>query len=412
MKSEFLVFTNKVFLNKKNWDKVIAVANRLKDVQEYYFSKKLREIEILNQTGVKVINLGIGSPDLPPHPDVIKVLNNESLKPNTHAYQSYKGVPALRKAMADWYLHWYGVQLNSETEVLPLMGSKEGITHICMTYLNEGDIALVPDPGYPAYASAVRVAGGVPMPFKLTESHDYYPDFDELNKLVDTYSHVKLIFVNYPNMPTGQLPSRRLFDELVSWATEHQVLIVHDNPYSFILNDNPMSILASEGAMEVALELNSLSKSHNLAGWRVGMLAGKSERLLEVLRFKSNLDSGMFLPVQLAAAKALMLDENWYRQVNTVYAERRNYAFSILNLLNCTYTSQQAGMFVWAKIPKQYSNGYELTDNLLTRAKVFITPGGIFGENGSQYIRISLCSPKEVFKEAYDRMLEAVSTKD
>jgi aspartate/methionine/tyrosine aminotransferase len=383
---------------------VIQVANRLNQVEEYYFSKKLREIEEMNRTGTKVINLGIGSPDLPPHPDVIQVLHEESAKSHTHAYQSYKGAPALRHAMAVWYKQWYGVELNPETNILPLIGSKEGITHICMTYLNEGDIALVPDPGYPAYASAVKVAGGKPLTFDLKPEHHYFPDFNELTNIVTKHSNVKLMFVNYPNMPTGQLPTREMFDKLVEWAKVNRVLLVHDNPYSFILNENPMSLLASEGAMEVALELNSLSKSHSLAGWRVGMLVGKPERLMEVLRFKSNLDSGMFLPVQLAAAKALQLPISWYQQVNEMYKERRILAFSLLELLGCTFSGQQAGMFVWASVPGSYSNGYDLADEVLNKARVFITPGGIFGDNGKGFIRISLCSPKEVFEEAINRI--------
>ncbi|MCU0403595.1 MAG: aminotransferase class I/II-fold pyridoxal phosphate-dependent enzyme [Chitinophagaceae bacterium] len=383
---------------------MIDVANRLKQVEEYYFSKKLREIEELNQSGPRVINLGIGSPDLPPHPDVVQVLHEESARHNTHAYQSYKGAPALRKAMAEWYSRWYGVLLNPETELLPLIGSKEGITHICMTYLNEGDSALVPDPGYPAYSSAVKVAGATAIPFALKEANSYFPDLKELTKLVQENNNVKLLFVNYPNMPTGQLPTRAMFDSLVEWAFNHKILIIHDNPYSFILNDQPMSILASPGAMEVALELNSLSKSHNLAGWRVGMLAGKAERLQEVLRFKSNLDSGMFLPVQLAAAKALSLPESWYAEVNNVYRERRELAFKILDIIGCNYSKTQAGMFVWASVPVSYEDGFAVTDEVLTTARVFITPGGIFGENGKDFIRISLCSPKEVFSEAIERI--------
>lgn len=385
---------------------MIEVANRLQDVQEYYFSKKLREIEEMNRTGEKVINLGIGSPDLPPHPDVVDVLHAESAKPHTHAYQSYKGAPALRQAMADWYAGWYRVTLNPDTEILPLIGSKEGITHICMTYLNEGDAALVPDPGYPAYASAVKVAGGIGLPFSLKEENNYFPDLAELTSLVQSNGKVKLLFINYPNMPTGQLPTREMFDNLVKWAAANKVLIVHDNPYSFILNDNPMSIMESPGAMDVALELNSLSKSHNLAGWRIGMLVGKAERLLEVLRFKSNLDSGMFLPVQLAAAKALSLPSSWYEGVNAVYRQRRKLAFELLELLHCHFSQTQAGMFVWASVPAHYEDGFALADEVLTRARVFITPGGIFGDQGKGYVRISLCSPKEVYEQAIRRIRE------
>jgi aspartate/methionine/tyrosine aminotransferase len=384
---------------------VIKVADRLKEVEEYYFSKKLREIDEMNRQAPRVINLGIGSPDLPPHADVVRVLHEESSKPNTHAYQSYKGAPALRQAMSVWYQRWYQVPLDAETELLPLIGSKEGITHICMTYLNEGDVALVPDPGYPAYASAVRVSGAIPIPFALVEENQYFPDLEELTKLVQHYSNVKLLFVNYPNMPTGQLPTREMFDKLVAWAKAHQVLLVHDNPYSFILNENPMSILSSPGAMDVALELNSLSKSHNLAGWRVGMLAGKAERLQEVLRFKSNLDSGMFLPLQMAAAQALLLPEDWYKEVNKVYNERRLLAFELLDMLGCRFSKSQAGMFVWAKVPADFEDGYTLTDEVLNKARVFMTPGGIFGANGKYYVRVSLCSPISVFREAIERIM-------
>jgi aspartate/methionine/tyrosine aminotransferase len=383
---------------------VIEVANRLQDVQEYYFSRKLREIDEMNRTGTKVINLGIGSPDLPPHPDVIEVLRTESAKPNTHAYQSYKGAPAMRNAMANWYKTWYGVTLDPNTQILPLMGSKEGITHICMTYLNDGDAALVPNPGYPAYASAVKVAGGKTLTFALKEENNYFPDFNELTQLVKNNSNVKLLFVNYPNMPTGQLPTREMFNELVAWASEHKVLIVHDNPYSFILNEHPISIMASPGAMEVALELNSLSKSHNLAGWRVGMLIGTEKRLLEVLRFKSNLDSGMFLALQLAAAKALELPATWYEEVNAVYRNRRELAFNLLSLLGCTFSRSQAGMFVWASVPATSADGFALADDILSKARVFITPGGIFGSQGKGYLRISLCSPVEVLEEAMERI--------
>ncbi len=387
---------------------MIPIANRLADVQEYYFSQKLREIEAMKKEGKKVLNLGIGSPDLPPHPSVIEKLHAESALPDTHAYQSYRGAPALRQAMADLYAKWYGVTLNPETELLPLMGSKEGITHICMTYLNEGDAALVPNPGYPAYASAVKVAGGNVIPFALNETNQYFPDPAALTKMVQAHGRVKLIFINYPNMPTGQLPTREMFDRLVLWAKANGVLIIHDNPYSFILNDTPMSILASPGAIEVSLELNSLSKSHNLAGWRVGLLAGKPERLQEVLRFKSNLDSGMFLPVQLAAAKALSLGNEWFDQLNIHYRNRRKLVFEVLDILECPYREKQAGMFVWAGLPEGYTDGYELSDAILHKAHVFITPGGIFGSEGNHYIRISLCSNETVLKEALQRIRSVV----
>ncbi len=285
----------------------MITSKRLEGVGEYYFSQKLREIEELNRQGKNVINLGIGSPDLPPHPDVIKVLQEESNKPNVHAYQSYKGSPVLRKGISQWYKQWYNVELDPETEILPLIGSKEGIMHICMTYLNEGDRVLVPNPGYPTYRSAVKLAGGISVDYNLKAEHNWAPDFDNID--LEGTSPVKLIFVNYPHMPTGQLPDKDMYQKLVNWAKANNILVVHDNPYSFILNNEPMSLLSVEGAKEVVIELNSLSKSHNMAGWRVGMLCGAKERINEVLRFKSNMDSGMFLPVQLAAAKALSLPQ-------------------------------------------------------------------------------------------------------
>lgn len=383
---------------------MIPIANRLADVQEYYFSQKLREIEAMKKEGKKVLNLGIGSPDLPPHPSVIEKLHAESALPDSHAYQSYRGAPALRQAMADLYAKWYNVTLNPETELLPLMGSKEGITHICMTYLNEGDAALVPNPGYPAYASAVKVAGATVLLFPLTETNQYFPDIKQLTNMVKEHGRVKLMFINYPHMPTGQLPTRQMFNELVIWAKDNGVLLIHDNPYSFILNETPMSLLASPGAMEVSLELNSLSKSHNLAGWRVGLLAGKPERLQEVLRFKSNLDSGMFLPLQLAAAKALLLDADWFTYLNNHYRNRRKLVFEILDILKCPYSENQAGMFVWAGLPVGYKDGYDLSDTILHNAHVFITPGGIFGSEGNLFIRISLCSNESVLQEAIQRI--------
>lgn len=380
----------------------MKLANRLDSINEYYFSQKLREIDAMNNAGKQVINLGIGSPDLPPHPDVIKTLHEESSKPTTHAYQNYKGSPVLRKAMADWYQKWYGVALDSETEILPLIGSKEGIMHICMTYLNEGDIALVPNPGYPTYRSAVSLAGGTICDYDLKEENNWLPDFDALEQT--DLSKVKLMFVNYPHMPTGTLPARDVFDVLVSFAKKYSILLVHDNPYSFILNDHPVSLMKTEGAMEVAIELNSLSKSHNMAGWRVGMLIGAKDRINEVLKFKSNMDSGMFLPLQLAAAKALQLDGEWHNSVNEIYKRRQVKVFELLDLLNCSYDNKQAGMFVWASIPNPYTDGYSLSDEVLQKANVFITPGGIFGSNGNKYVRVSLCCTEDKITEAIERI--------
>jgi len=382
---------------------MIETSKRLEGIGEYYFSQKLREIDELNKQGRNVINLGIGSPDLPPHPDVIKVLQEESAKPNVHAYQSYKGSPLLRNSIAQWYKKWYNVDLNPDTEILPLIGSKEGIMHICMTYLNKGDEVLVPNPGYPTYRSAVKLAGGKCAEYKLTAKNNYEPDFDSLEK--KKLKKTKLMFVNYPQMPTGQLPSKELFEKLVSFGKKHDILIVHDNPYSFILNDEPMSLLNIDGAKDCVIELNSLSKSHNMAGWRVGMLCGAKERIDEVLRFKSNMDSGMFLPVQLAAAKALALGKDWQGEVNTVYNERRIKVFELLDLLKCKYSKQQAGLFVWAKIPSNYKTGFELSDEVLQQSAVFITPGGIFGDAGDKYIRVSLCAPVEKFEDAKQRLI-------
>jgi LL-diaminopimelate aminotransferase len=380
----------------------METSKRLEGIGEYYFSQKLREIDELNKQGKNIINLGIGSPDQPPHPDVIKTLQEESAKPNVHAYQSYKGSPVLRKAMSEWYKKWYNVDLNPDTEILPLIGSKEGIMHICMTYLNKGEEVLVPNPGYPTYRSAVMLAGGKCKEYKLREKNNYEPDFDKLSK--KSLKKVKLMFVNYPQMPTGQLPSKELFEKLVVFGKENKILIIHDNPYSFILNDNPMSLLSVEGAKDRVIELNSLSKSQNMAGWRVGMLCGAKERIEEVLRFKSNMDSGMFLPVQLAAAKALGLGKEWYDEVNKIYKERREKVFELLDLLKCKFSKEQAGLFVWAKIPSKYKTGFEISDDVLYNSNVFITPGGIFGDSGDKYVRVSLCAPVEKFEEAIKRL--------
>jgi aspartate/methionine/tyrosine aminotransferase len=380
----------------------VTTSRRLDGIGEYYFSQKLREIDELNKQGKNIINLGIGSPDLPPHPDVIRVLQEEAAKPNTHAYQSYKGSPVLRKAVADWYARWYGVELNPDTEILPLIGSKEGIMHICMTYLNEGDEALIPNPGYPTYSSAVKLAGGKAVAYEMKEENNWEPDFETLEKT--DLSKVKLLWVNYPHMPTGQLPTASLFERIVAFGKKHNIIICHDNPYSFILNETPSSLLSVPGAEEVVIELNSLSKSQNMAGWRVGMLCAAKERIDEVLRFKSNMDSGMFLPLQLAAAKALSLGKDWYDSINAVYAQRREKVFELLTLLGCEFSSSQVGMFVWAKIPSKYKSGYELSDEVLYGSNVFITPGGIFGTAGDQYIRVSLCGSVERFEEAIKRI--------
>jgi len=389
--------------NKKTENPIlIKVASRLDGIEEYYFSHKLRQIDEMNKAGKQVINLGIGSPDLPPHPDVINTLQEEAAKPNQHGYQNYKGSPVLRNAISKWYQKWYNVELNPDTEILPLMGSKEGIMHICMTYINEGDIVLIPNPGYPTYKSAAKIAGANVQAYTLTKDHNWFPDFDDLEK--SDLSKVKLMFVNYPQMPTGQLPTKNTFEKLIAFAKKHNILICHDNPYSFILNDKPLSLLSIDGAKDVVIELNSFSKSHNMAGWRIGMLCGAKERIQEVLRFKSNMDSGMFLPVQLAAAKALELGQEWYDSVNSVYKARRKKVFEMLTLLDCSFDESQAGLFIWAEIPEKYKDGCELSDKVLNGSNVFITPGGIFGNAGDKYIRVSLCATEEKISEAINRI--------
>jgi aspartate/methionine/tyrosine aminotransferase len=395
----------------------MKTSKRLEGIGEYYFSKKLRKIELLNQSGEPVINLGIGSPDLPPHTSIIETLNGQSLRPDVHGYQNYKGNAVLRQAIADWYKKWYAVDLDSNSEILPLIGSKEGIMHVCMTYVNPGDLVLIPNPGYPTYRSAAMLAGGKVVEYTLTEQNNWFPDF---KSIAATLQHAKeeaittgkdvqaqtLMFVNYPHMPTGQLPTEQFFIELVAFAKEHNILLCHDNPYSFILNERPLSLLAVEGSKDVVIELNSLSKSHNMAGWRVGMLSGAKSRIDDVIRFKSNMDSGMLLPLQLAAATALALGDDWYRQLNSMYSRRRKIVFELLDLLRCEYDPGQAGLFVWAKIPSMLSTGFQLSDDVLLNTRVFITPGGIFGSAGDKYIRVSLCSSEEKLRQAIQRIQE------
>ena len=393
----------------------METAKRLEGIGEYYFSQKLREIEQLNQQGKQIISLGIGSPDLPPHPEVIKVLQEESARPNVHAYQSYKGSPILRKAISEWYQQWYGVELNPDTEILPLIGSKEGIMHICMTYLNEGDKVLIPNPGYPTYNSAVKLAGATPLPYYLRETNAWHPDIKELESL--NLSGVKMMFINYPHMPTGQLPIKEKLQALVDWCFEKGILLIHDNPYSFILNEHPFSLLSLNNAKSVVIELNSLSKSLNMAGWRVGLIAADETHINQILRFKSNMDSGMFLPVQLAAAKALTLGKDWYDSLNKIYQQRRKKVFALLDLLGCSYEKGQAGMFVWAKVNEEIGKenplgkGGALSDKVLYEANVFITPGGIFGDAGKDYVRISLCASAERISESIERFQKALITK-
>ena len=390
--------TNQIHLPLLKAELMIQTATRLDLVQEYYFSQKLKEIATLNAEGKNIINLGIGSPDLPPHPNVVKALTDSALSEKNHAYQSYIGVPALRKAMAAWYQRFFCVNLNPTTEILPLLGSKEGIMHACMAYLQAGDVALVPNPGYPTYRAAVLLSGAQVLDYELDASNNWLIDFDELERT--DLSKVKVMFVNYPHMPTGAKANRAFFERLVAFAKKHNILIINDNPYNFVLNKNYISLLSVEGASGYVLELNTLSKSHNMAGWRVGMICGHKDLVSNVLKFKSNMDSGMFLPVQHAAIEALRLGEDWYDSVNVKYKARQQKAFELLQLLDCAYDTNQTGMFVWAKIPDYYNDCYELSDKILYGTNVFITPGGIFGSKGNRYVRVSLCADVAVFEQA------------
>ncbi len=387
----------------------IQPANRLGEVKEYYFSVKLREIARMNAEGKEVLNLGIGSPDLPPAQEAIDELVEQAKHRTNHAYQSYKGIPELRQAFARWYREWFSVELDPEQEILPLIGSKEGIMHISMTFLQEGDEVLVPDPGYPAYRAVANLTGAGIREYRLEEKNNWRPDLEKLAQ--QDLSKVKIMWVNYPNMPTGAKADLPFFESLIEFAHRHQILICNDNPYAFILNDQPLSILQVDGAKEVAIELNSLSKAHNMAGWRIGMMAGQQDHLDTILRFKSNMDSGMFKPLQLAAVKALQNPPEWYYSLNSVYRERRNKVFQIMDLLQCRYDQNQVGMFVWARIPDHYTNAFELSDKVLYGAQVFITPGGIFGSAGEQYIRISLCSDGGMYEEAIRRIGEGQRVK-
>ena len=369
-----------------------TLSHRLDGVGEYYFSRKLREIDSLRKQGKSIISLGIGSPDMPPHPSVIECLAAQSAKPNVHGYQSYKGAEQLRVAFADWYGRKFGVALNLQTEIMPLIGSKEGIMHIAMTYLNEGDKVLVPNPGYPTYTSAITLAGGVVTPYNLSAESGWLPDFES----IDTQG-VKLMIINYPNMPTGAVATLDNLQKIVDFCRINSILLLNDNPYGFIRNSNPVSLLQVEGAMDVAMELNSLSKSHNMAGWRVGMLAASEQRITEILRFKSNMDSGMFLPLQLAAATALGLGDEWYESLNSEYYSREKIGKAIFDVLGLEYAENQAGLFLWGRLPEG-ENCYDFCDRLLYDKGIFLTPGGIFGSEGERYMRLSLCAPQSTLE--------------
>jgi LL-diaminopimelate aminotransferase len=381
----------------------IKPANRTNSVQEYYFSQKLAQIDKMRREGADIINLGIGSPDQSPSENTLSALAAEAQKTTAHGYQSYTGIPALRKAFSDWYKKYFHVELNPDNEILPLMGSKEGIMHISMAFVNPGDEVLIPDPGYPTYSSVTNLVGGVMRKYNLEEKSGWLPDLEALE---DTdLNRVKLMWVNYPHMPTGKKGSIPLFEKLISFSQKHGILLCNDNPYSFILNKEYISLLAVDGAKETAMELNSLSKSHNMAGWRIGMVAGNSDYIKEVLKVKSNMDSGMFLPMQMAAIEALNNPESWYDSVNAVYLRRRLIVEEIIDILKCKYDKTQVGLFVWGRIPEEVVNCEEYIEEILNKSHVFITPGFIFGENGERYLRISLCANEKRLTEAKERLM-------
>ncbi len=381
----------------------IKTAKRLKHVKEYYFSKKMREVAALEKKGIKIINLGIGNPDLPPSQATIDALIQSAGKPQNHGYQNHSGIVKLRKAYAQWYQNFFDVRIDPGKELLPLMGSKEGIFNISLAFLNPGDSVLVPDPGYPSYRVAAEFCNARVIPYNLNAENRWHPEWEELRELAKLHQP-KIIWINYPHMPTGTAASTKVFQKFIRLALDQQIMLVNDNPYSFILNDDPQSIFQVKGAKSCALELNTLSKSHNMAGWRMGMVTGHNAFIDAIRQVKSNIDSGMFLPVQEAAVKALESPEEWYARINEIYHERRAYVFQLLNLLRCNFTSNQRGMFVWAEIPKFHESSEQFCDKLLREAGIFLAPGSIFGNNGENYVRISLCQDKTIINEAINRV--------
>ncbi len=377
---------------------MITTAKRIAIVEEYYFSSKLREVRQLISEGKPIINMGIGSPDMAPSKSVIEAIQKAVIDENAHQYQSYQGLPELRNGMADFYKNNFQVELNSNSEILPLMGSKEGIMHISLAFLNEGDEVLIPNPGYPTYTSVTKLVGATPVFYDLIENNNWEPDFEKLEQ--QDLSKVKMMWVSYPHMPTGATGSLYLFEKIVAFAKKHQILVINDNPYSFVLNDNPISILKIDDAKEVALELNSLSKTYNMAGWRVGMVSGKSEFIDAILKVKSNMDSGMFYGIQKGAIEALKLDKSWFDAQNVIYQKRRNLTFELAKKLDCTYDENSVGLFVWAKLPLEITSAEDFVDKILYEKDIFITPGTIFGSNGEGYIRFSLCVKEEKIQEA------------
>ena len=380
---------------------MMKAAKRLDTVQEYYFSKKLREVRALLAAGKPIINMGIGSPDLQPPQAVIEAIQQAVLQEGAHKYQSYQGLPAFRQAVADFYQKNYQVVVNPENEILPLMGSKEGILHISMAFLNKGDKVLIPNPGYPTYTSVTNLVEAVPVFYDLTSEHNWEPNFKQLEQ--QDLSNVKLMWVNYPHMPTGAKATENLFKKLIAFGKKHQLLIINDNPYSFVLNNNPLSILSIDGAKETAIELNSLSKSFNMAGWRVGMLLGAKPILEEVLKVKTQMDSGMFYGIQQGAIAALKVSSSWFSEMNDVYEKRRKLVWEIADALECSYDKNTSGMFVWAKTPEGVK-AESMVDHLLYNKDIFIAPGSIFGSSGEGYIRFSLCVSEEKIKEALERL--------
>lgn len=380
---------------------MITTAKRLDTVEEYYFSSKLREVRQLMSEGKSIINMGIGSPDLSPSKAVIEAVAAAIQDENGHGYQSYQGLPEMRQAMADFYKDQFGVEVNPNNEILPLMGSKEGIMHISLAFLNEGDHVLIPNPGYPTYTSVTNLVGAVPVYYDLKEENAWEPDFEALEKL--ELEKVKIMWLGYPHMPTGARGSLVLFEKLVAFAKKHNILLINDNPYSFVLNDNPMSLLQVEGAKDVALELNSLSKTFNMAGWRVGMVLGNPEIIDAVLKVKSNMDSGMFYGIQKGAIAALKCDKSWFEDQNKIYRRRRELTEKLAEKLGCEVYKEGVGLFVWAKLPEGIESAEKFIDEILYEKHIFITPGTIFGSNGEGYIRFSLCVKEEKVQEAIDR---------
>ena len=381
---------------------IIKPSSRIGDVKAYYFVTKLAEIEAMNKRGDNVLNMGIGSPDLAPHHSVIDALKNAAAAPDANKYQSYKGLSALRSAFATHYSEVLDSKIDADTEVLPLLGSKEGIMHIAMSFLGAGDEVLVPNPGYPSYRVTTELAGATAKSYDLEESMGWLPDLEALSS--QDLSKVKLMWINYPNMPTGAKATRNFFEKLVAFGLRHKILICHDNPYNMVLNEEPMSILSVKGAKECCLELCSLSKAYNMAGWRVGALLGAKDYIDVVLRFKSNMDSGMYKAIQVAAIQALALDHNWFDSINEIYTERKKVVQRIFDVLDCRYDENTAGLFVWAKAPDYIADVPSWVDEILQKAKVFITPGFIFGSNGERYLRIALCSPVDLYKDALSRL--------